>query len=280
MCLFLDRLGYLRRSGRAAWGAARHMQNLHEVTSASRVGVTPSIGVASSPQSSLLSTARLPTHTGRNRRPPADKSFLVGRPQAQSPFSRPGHPRREVKACSDAELVELILAGDRRALAETYRRHHRSAYAIAHRVLHDQGWSEDAVQEAFADLWRTAAKFDPGRAGLSTWITVLTHRRAVDIARREARRLTGTYDVDSAPGDTYIPEESVILREQQRNVRAAVEGLPERLRAVVTLAYYGGLTQTEIAERLHIPHGTAKSRMSTAHKILRQSLVIQAAPAP
>ena len=172
----------------------------------------------------------------------------------------------------DAELLRRMAAGDQTALTEAHRRHHRVAHAIARRALGDPALSEDAVQEAFLDLWRGAEKFDPARAKLSTWIAVLAHRRAVDIARREARRQTEAYEEHLAPADTYTTEERVVLREDQRSVRAALRDLPERERTVIELAYYGGLTQSQIAATLKIPLGTAKSRMFKALAMLNELL--------
>ena len=181
-------------------------------------------------------------------------------------------PEKNVFALSDLELVRRIVSGDAVAFTEAYRRHQRVAASIAFRVLHDRALSEDAVQEAFLGLWRDAAKFDPARARLSTWVAVLAHRRAVDITRREARRQTDEFDERLAPADSYTLEERIVLREDQRRVRAVVSDLPERQRTVVALAYYGGLTLVEIATRLDIPLGTAKSRMFNALATLNELL--------
>jgi RNA polymerase sigma-70 factor (ECF subfamily) len=175
---------------------------------------------------------------------------------------------------TDEELVGRLAAGDDRALASLHARHHRVAYAVALRALRDRTLAEDAVQEAFLDLWRGSAKWDPSRAKLSTWICVLAHRRAIDIARREARRETAPEQAESWAADAYTTEELAVLREDRRDVQSAVERLTASQRTVVELAYYGGLTQAQIAQRLEIPLGTVKSRASEALRSLRGLLFV------
>lgn len=178
----------------------------------------------------------------------------------------------KTRTTEDTRLVTRCARGDDGALAELYERHGRVAKRTAWQVLRDEALAEDAVQEAFLQLWRGAAAFDPRRAAVSTWICVLVHRRAVDLARREARRRET--DTHPAPVDpaSYTAEEVVVLREEQRRVRAAVAGLSARQRQVVELAYWGGLTQTQLAERLGVPLGTIKSRMSDALRRLDVAL--------
>jgi RNA polymerase sigma-70 factor (ECF subfamily) len=176
---------------------------------------------------------------------------------------------------TDEDLIAGMADGDETALAELHARYHRAAYAIALRALGDRNLAEDAVQETFVDLWRAGAKWDSARAKLSTWICVLAHRRAVDIARREARRETAPEETVSWAGDAYTTEELVVLREDRRDVQSALERLSATQRTVIELSYYGGLTQVEIARRLEIPLGTVKSRVFEALRSLKQLL-----PAP
>ncbi|MDQ5820101.1 MAG: sigma-70 family RNA polymerase sigma factor [Actinomycetota bacterium] len=179
------------------------------------------------------------------------------------------------KAITDEELIGRMAAGEEAALAELHARHHRTAYAIALRALADRALAEDAVQEAFLDLWRGSARWDPARAKLSTWICVLAHRRAVDIARREARRETAPEQAETWAADAYTTEELVVLREDRRDVQSALEQLTATQRNVIELAYYGGLSQVQIARTLEIPLGTVKSRVFEALSSLRELL-----PAP
>lgn len=175
-------------------------------------------------------------------------------------------------ATTDRELIARMAAGEEPALAELHARHHRAAYAIALRALADRALAEDAVQEAFLDLWRGGARWDPARAKLSTWICVLAHRRAVDIARREARRETAPEQAESWAADAYTTEELVLLREDRRDVQGALEQLTASQRTVIELGYYGGLTQAQIAQKLEVPLGTVKSRAYEALRSLRDLL--------
>lgn len=186
----------------------------------------------------------------------------------------------KILTTSDADLIRRLSDGDPVPLAELHRRHHSLAMGIAFRVLRDRTLAEDAVQEAFVDLWKGASRFDPARAKVPTWICVLAHRRAVDIARREARRETAPELAESWGADAYTTEELVVLREDRRDVQSAVAQLTASQRTVIELAYYGGLTQIEIARRLEIPLGTVKSRAFEALRSLRDVLpALQVQPA-
>ncbi|HEX7626288.1 MAG TPA: sigma-70 family RNA polymerase sigma factor [Gaiellaceae bacterium] len=172
---------------------------------------------------------------------------------------------------SDEELLLAIARGDERALAELYDRLGRVAYGLALRVLRDPALAEDAVQDAFLAAWRTAASFDPERGKASTWVLTLVHRRAVDLVRREERRRGDPLDTAPvASGDSV--DEKVEVREQRRNVQAALARLPPDQRQALELAYYGGLSQSELAERLGVPLGTVKSRMFAGLSKLRDLL--------
>lgn len=173
---------------------------------------------------------------------------------------------------SDEDLIHRLREGDGAALRDLHRRHYNPAFSVAFRALRDRALAEDAVQEAFLDLWRGAAKFDPTRAKLATWVCVLAHRRAVDIARREARRRTLLEPVEVPATDSYTTEELVVLREERSAVQCAVARLSPRQRDVIELAYYAGLTQAEIAARLEIPLGTVKSRVFDALRALKDRL--------
>jgi RNA polymerase sigma factor (sigma-70 family) len=171
-------------------------------------------------------------------------------------------------ARSDEELLGLVARGDDAALAELYDRYSRSAYGLALRVLRDGALAQDAVQEGFLAVWRNAGRFDAERAKPSTWILTLVHRRAVDLVRREQRRRGDP--LESAPmASGEDTSEEAALRERRRAVQAALGQLPELERQALELAYYGGLTQSELAEQLRIPIGTVKSRMFSGLRRLR-----------
>jgi RNA polymerase sigma factor (sigma-70 family) len=178
---------------------------------------------------------------------------------------------RDLAHLSDEALVALVARSDETALGELYDRVGGTAYGLAYRVLRDEKLAEDAVQEAFLALWRGAGSFIPERAKASTWILTLVHRRAVDLVRREQRRRTEP--LEHAPEPTEgSAESSAWLRFERERVQGALRQLPDQQREAIELAYYGGFTQSELAERLGEPLGTIKSRMFSGLTRLRQLL--------
>jgi RNA polymerase sigma factor (sigma-70 family) len=172
---------------------------------------------------------------------------------------------------TDEEVLERVARADEAALAEAYDRFGRVAYGLAVRILRDAALAEDAVQDAFLAVWRTAVSFDPSRGTASTWIMTLVHRRAVDVVRREDRRRAQPLD-DAPQGTGETTDEQAAVREQRRKVQAALAQLSPDQREALELAYYGGLSQSELAERLGVPVGTVKSRMFAALAKLRDLL--------
>jgi RNA polymerase sigma-70 factor, ECF subfamily len=172
---------------------------------------------------------------------------------------------------NDEELLGRVAGGDEKALAELYDRFSRVTYGLAVRVLRDRALAEDAVQEAFLAVWRTAASFDARRGSASTWVLTLVHRRAVDLVRREERRRADPLD-DVPVGSGEATDETAEVREQRRAVQAALAKLPTDQREALELAYYGGLSQSELAEKLGVPLGTVKSRMFAGLSKLRDLL--------
>ena len=171
---------------------------------------------------------------------------------------------------SDEAVVALVARSDEEALAELYDRFGRVAYGLARRVLRDDKLAEDAVQEGFLTAWRNADRFMPERAKASTWLLTLVHRRAVDLVRREERRRTEPLP-ETELGGVEGPDEAEQLTQRQ-TIRAALRELPPEQREAIELAYYGGYTQSELAERLGQPLGTIKSRMFTGLARLRETL--------
>ena len=173
---------------------------------------------------------------------------------------------------TDEAVLALVARSDETALAELYDRFGRVAYGLALRILRDPSLAEDAVQEAFLAVWRTAARFVPERGKASTWIMTLVHRRAVDLVRREERRRADT--LERAPEQEAVEavDEEAWLRLQRERVQDALRRLPDTQREALELAYYGGFTQSELAERLGQPLGTIKSRMFTGLARLRELL--------
>ena len=172
---------------------------------------------------------------------------------------------------SDEALLDAVARSDETALAELYDRFGRAAYGLALRVLRDAALAEDAVQEAFLQVWRSADNFDRRRAKASTWVLTFVHRRSVDLVRREERRRTEPEEaapVPTGPG----ADEDVERRSKREVVQEALRQLPPEQRQAIELAYYGGYTQSELAERLGEPLGTIKSRMFTGLQRLRSLL--------
>src|SRR5947208_5040459 len=178
---------------------------------------------------------------------------------------------RELAHLSDEALVLLAARSQQGALAELYDRYGRPAYGLALRIVRDEALAEDAVQEAFLSVWRTASRFVPERGKASTWILTLVHRRAVDTVRREQRRRADSLDRAAEPAVEGV-EEDAWLRLQRERVQAALRHLPDAQREALELAYYGGFSQSELAERLGQPLGTIKSRMFTGLSRMRELL--------
>jgi RNA polymerase sigma-70 factor (ECF subfamily) len=165
-----------------------------------------------------------------------------------------------------------MAGGSEQALAELYDRFGGVAYGVALRILRDPALAQDAVQDGFLAAWRTAAAFDPGRGNASTWLLTLVHRRAVDLVRREERRRADVLDESTPVASGDSTDEAAEVRAERRAVQAALRQLPRDQREALELAYYGGLSQSQLAERLGIPLGTVKSRVFAALAALRDLL--------
>jgi RNA polymerase sigma-70 factor (ECF subfamily) len=178
---------------------------------------------------------------------------------------------RDLAHLSDEALVALVARSDDAALAELYDRFGRAAYGLAFRIVRDRALAEDVVQEAFLAIWRSAGRYVAERAKASTWILTLVHRRAVDVVRREEPRRAEPLEAapHEAGGST---EDAAWLRLQRQRVKEALRQLPDQQREAIELAYYGGFTQSELADRLGQPLGTIKSRMFTGLARLREIL--------
>jgi RNA polymerase sigma-70 factor (ECF subfamily) len=182
---------------------------------------------------------------------------------------------RRHRHLSDEALIALVARGDDTALAELYDRVGRVAYGIAFRILRDERLAEDAVQEGFLAVWRSAATFRAERAKASTWVVTLVHRRAVDIVRREERRRAEPLEPvggQDTPDPAGSAEDEAWLGFERERVLSALAALPDAQRESLELAYYGGYSQSELAEMLGVPIGTIKSRMFAGLARLRELL--------
>jgi RNA polymerase sigma factor (sigma-70 family) len=184
----------------------------------------------------------------------------------------PAAGTRDLAHLSDEALLSLVASSDDLALAELYDRFGHVAYGLALRILRDEALAQDAVQEAFLAVWRSADRFLAERAKASTWILTLVHRRAVDLVRREDRRRGEPLESAAEPVASGTTEDEAELGFERRVVQEALRQLTPEQREALELGYYGGLTQSELAERLGQPLGTIKSRMFTGLSRLRDLL--------
>ena len=195
-------------------------------------------------------------------------------PHETAPMREDAWALRRHRHLSDEALIALVARGDDSALGELYDRVGRVAYGIAFRVLRDERLAEDAVQEGFLAVWRSAATYRAERAKASTWVVTLVHRRAVDIVRREERRRTEPLEpaAHETPDPAGSAEDEAWLGFERERVLTALAALPDAQREALELAYYGGYSQSELAEMLGVPIGTIKSRMFAGLARLRELL--------
>jgi RNA polymerase sigma factor (sigma-70 family) len=202
----------------------------------------------------------------------ADTRVTVALPWVTvAPRRRAARMARDLSDLSDADLVRAAATGDDRALAQLYDRFGSLAYGLALRVLRDRSLAEDAVQDAFLAAWRGAARFDPERGAVRAWLLTLVHRRAVDLVRREERQPDAVADPQPAAVAAGADDDAA-TRDERTRVQAALAQLPDAERSLLELAYYGGFTQSQLAERLDEPLGTIKSRMFSGLRRLRTIL--------
>ncbi len=173
------------------------------------------------------------------------------------------------RAGGDQQLLQRIGQGDIRAFDEFYGRHSRMAYGMALRILGDGRLAEDAVQEAFLNVWRTASRFDAGRGNPTSWLFTLVHRRSVDAVRRQQKHSYDQIDEQRVEGEEPDIRD---LDFSPQAIRAQLALLPAQDRQLLIWAHYEGLSQTEIAQRAQLPLGTVKSRIFHTYKKLRTTL--------
>lgn len=182
------------------------------------------------------------------------------------------------RAHYDAELMRRMGRSDREAFAQLYDRFSRPLYATAVRILSNSAEAEDIVQDVFLALWEKAAAFDSSRGSAFAWAVTLTRNRAIDRVRLRKRRSellaeTTAEDAGTQPSGTGPDSaDDLVAREQAGAVRAAVAALPAEQQRAVELAFFGGFTQQQIAEKLSEPLGTVKARIRRGLLRLRDTL--------
>ena len=202
-----------------------------------------------------------PRPSGRRRR----------RRRCPRPRTRPARPiDRDIRRAEDAPLLARIVDHDEAAVEALYARYSGPLYSLAYRVTGAERFAQDVVQEVFIALWKDAARFDPSRGSVGPWLFSLARHKAIDLVRREAnvRKRTAEVDMELEVASRRCRSRRVAEPAARSRARGR-RTLSEAQRTALELAFFGGLTHVEVAERLGIPLGTAKTRIRTALLNLR-----------
>lgn len=171
---------------------------------------------------------------------------------------------------SDAQLVNRIVAGQEEALVEFYARYVNLVFSVALHVLQDHAEAEEVVQDVFLTIWRRAEAYDASRGSITTWLLTIARRRAIDRHRRREARPPSASSLD-------LPDQAygiALPKVGELDLHKAMEGLPPEQRECIELIYFGGLSHSEVATRLHVPPGTVKGRVRLAMEKLRRALLV------
>lgn len=191
--------------------------------------------------------------------------------------SQPGLRGRTASPVDDADqaVLALVTAGQLDALQELYDRYRTMAYSIALRITSDASLAEDVVQDAFMGVWRNAGRYVTGRGSVKTWLLAIVHHRAVDAVRRRRPTSELPEREEVPPLALQLPDiwHDVAAGLDREEIAAAMATLSDVQREAIELAYWGGLTQQEIAARTGAPLGTVKSRVRLGLLALREALV-------
>jgi RNA polymerase sigma-70 factor (ECF subfamily) len=175
----------------------------------------------------------------------------------------------------DRNLAERLKRREPAAMSELYDRYGRLAYSLIYRIVRDVGVAEDLVQETFLRVWNRSQGFDAERGALGPWLLAVARNRAIDYVRSSGGKMArGSLELEYAEHPSVFVnfEADVLSQDQARRVRGALDRLNENQRHVIELAYFEGLSQSEMAERMGQPLGTVKTWVRTALKNLREDL--------
>ncbi len=184
-------------------------------------------------------------------------------------------PEHQSDVETDLDLIQRIAAGEQGALAQLYDRYVRILLGVGYRMLASREEAEEVVADVFCQVWRTAASYDASRSRVDSWLFLITRSRALDRLRRLRRKSqhqTIQFIVDTHHTLQQDPQSELLHREQHYHIRLLLEQMPSDQREVIELAYFNDLTQKQIADQLHIPLGTVKSRLRLGLAKLRQKL--------
>ncbi len=175
---------------------------------------------------------------------------------------------------SDAGLIGRLQKRDPQALAELYDRYGKLAYSLILRVVRDTGVAEDLVQETFLRIWNRVQGFDTDKGSIGPWLLAVARNRAIDYLRSTTGRARNSLELETTEHPSLYTdmEKDLLLSDKARRIQAAMQKLSPNQRAVIELAYFEGLSQTEMAERMGQPLGTVKTWVRTALKNLRDEL--------
>src|SRR5215218_3475884 len=183
--------------------------------------------------------------------------------------------RPSFRDLADEDLMPLVQRAEAAAFEVVYDRHAAAAFSLAYRMCGARQLAEEVVQEAFLSIWRSGARYDRRRGSVRTWILGITHHRAIDALRRgvvQDRHRTSDEGIEERFEARERTDVEVARREEALEIRGALDVLPDEQRRAIELAYYGGFTQSEIAEMLRVPIGTVKGRMRLGMEKMRDRL--------
>ena len=211
--------------------------------------------------------------TGYDSARPSPSTPIASIAMTERELPEPQEDERAIRRAEDVALLARVVERDERAVEALYARYSGPLYSLAYQVTRAERFAQDVVQEVFIALWKDAARFDPSKGAVGPWLFSLARHKAIDLVRREANVRKRTAEVDMelevAPEDVDHEAWQNIRRDR---VRAAMAELTEPQRVALELAFFSGLTHVEVAERLGIPLGTAKTRIRSALLKLRDAL--------